>query len=71
MVSTRTKRQSNRSLLNQLDEFDRDILISNIMSDRQENATVNEGTVNGDSTVKKSGSNSVANENLVSVKTSE
>ena len=71
MVSTRTKRQSNRSLLSQLDEFDQDILISNIISDRQENATVNESTVNRDSTVNKSGSNSVANENLVNVKTSE
>ena len=43
MVSTRKKGQSNRRLLSQLDDFDQDIIISNTVSDRQENAKVSEG----------------------------
>ena len=71
MVSTRKKKQSNRRLLSQLDDFDQDIIIGNSVSDRQENATVNEG--NGDQvfTVGNPGSNSAANKNLVKVKTLE
>ena len=41
------------------------------MSDRQENARVNEDAANEEFTVLNSGSNSAANENLVSVKTFE
>ena len=44
MVSTRKKKQSKRRLLSQLDDFDRDIIIGNTLSDKQENATVNEGS---------------------------
>ena len=44
MVSTRKKRQSNKRLLSQLDDFDRDMIISNAVSERQENDVVNEGT---------------------------
>ena len=41
------------------------------MSDRQENGTINEDTADQEFTVNNSGSNSAANENLVSVKTLE
>ena len=44
MVSTRKKRQSNKRLLSQLDDFHRDMIIGNAVSERQENAVVNEGT---------------------------
>ena len=44
MVSTRRKRQSNRRLLSQLDDFDREIFIGNAMSDRQEKTMIKEGT---------------------------
>ena len=46
MVSTRNKRQSNKSLLSQLDDFDQDMIFGNAASDRQESVMVNEGTVN-------------------------
>ena len=42
MVSTRKKRQSNRSLLSHLDDFDQDMIIGNAVSERQENIVVNE-----------------------------
>ena len=44
MVSTREKRQSNKRLLSQLDDFDQDMIIGNTASVRQENVTANEGT---------------------------
>ena len=44
MVSTGKKWQSNRRLLSQLDDYDRDIVIGNAVSDRQENVVVIEGT---------------------------
>ena len=71
MVSTRKKRQSDRKLLRQLDDFDRDNIIDSTVSDRQENATVNEGTVDQEFTVGTSDSNPAVNENLVNVKTLE
>ena len=71
MVSTRKKRQSNRRLLSQLDDFDQDIIIGNAVSERQENVVVNEGTNDQDFTVGTSSSNSVANENAMNVKTLE
>ena len=71
MVSTRKTRQSNRSLLSQLDDFDRDIIIGNAVSDRQENVVVNEGNGEQDFTVNNSGSKLAANENLMNVKTLE
>ena len=71
MVSTRKKRQSNRKLCSQLDDFDQDISIGNTMSDRQKSTTVNEGTVAQDFTVGNSDSNPAVDENLVNVKTSE
>ena len=45
MFSTRKKRQSNKRLLNQLDDFDRNIFIGIAASDREENVVVNKGTV--------------------------
>ena len=44
MVFFRKKRQSNRTLLSQLDDFDQDINIGSTASDRQENTIVIEGT---------------------------
>ena len=71
MVSTRKKRQSNRRLLSQLDDFDQDIIIGNTVSDRQESATVNEGTGDQKFTVVNHDNNLTANENMVNVKTLE
>ena len=44
MVSTREKRQSNRRLLSQLDDFDQDMIVGNPVSEKQENVLVNQGT---------------------------
>ena len=44
MVSTRKRRQSNKRLISQLDDFDQDMVIGNAASERQENTVVNEGT---------------------------
>ena len=71
MVSTRTKKQSNRRLLSQLDDSDRDIIIGNAVSERQENAVVNEGTNDQGFTVGTSNNDSVINGNAMSVKTLE
>ena len=71
MVSTRNKRQSNRRLLSQLDDFDQDIIIGNTASEKQENIPVNEGTNDQDCTVGTSSNNLATNENAVSVKTLE
>ena len=68
MVSTRKKRQSNKTLLGQLDDFDRDMIIGNAVSERQENAVVNEGTNDRDFTVGTSNNDSVVNGNAMSVK---
>ena len=71
MVSTRKKRQSNKRLLSQLDDFDRDMIIGNAVSERQENAVVNEGTNDRDFTVSTSNNDPVVNGNAMSVKTLE
>ena len=68
MVSTRKKRQSSRRLLSQLDDFNQDFNIGNIMSERQEIAPVDEGTVDQDVTVVSSDSNPAVNKDLVNVK---
>ena len=44
MVSTRKNRQLNKRLLSQLDDFDQDTIIGNAVSERQENAVVNQVT---------------------------
>ena len=71
MVSTRKKRQSNKKFLSQLDDFDRDMIIGNAVSERQENAVVNEGTNDRDFTVGTSSNDSIVNGNAMSVKTLE
>ena len=71
MVSTRKKRQSNKRLLSQLDDFDQDMMIANAVSEGQENAVVNEGTNDRDFTVGTSNNDSVVNGNAMSVKTLE
>ena len=70
MVSTRKKRQSNKRLLSQLDNFDQEMIIGNAVSERQENALVNEGN-DRDFTVCTSNNDSVVNESTVNVKTLE
>ena len=71
MVSIRKKRQSNKRLLSQLDDFDRDIIIGNAVSERQGNAVVNEGTNDRDFTVGTSSNDPIVNANAMSVKTLE
>ena len=71
MVSTRKKRQSNRKLLSQLDDFDQDMIIGNAVSERQENVVVNEGTNDRNFTVGTSSNDSIVNGNAMSVKTLE
>ena len=69
MVSFRKKRQSNKRLLGQLDDFDQDMIIGNAVSERQENAVVNECTNDRDITVGTFNNDSVVNGNAMSVKT--
>ena len=71
MVSTRKKRQSNRRLLSQLDDFDQDMTIGNAASERQENTVVNGSTDDRDFTVGTSNNDSVVDGNAMSVKTLE
>ena len=71
MVSTRKKRQSNKRLLSQLDDFNQDMIIGNAISGRQENAVVNEGTNDRDFTVGTSNNDSVVDGNAMSMKTLE
>ena len=68
MVSTRKKRQPNKRLLSQLDDFDQDMIIGNAASERQENVVVNEGTNDQDFTVGTSKVSTVMNENAMSAK---
>ena len=69
MVSTRQKRQSNRRLLSQLDDFDQDTIFDYVASEIQENIVINEGTNDRDFTVGTSSNNSLVNENAMNVKT--
>ena len=71
MVSTRKKRQTNKRLLSQLDDFDQDKIIGNAVSERQENVVVNEGTNDRDFTISNSSNNAAVNENTMNVKTLE
>ena len=71
MVSTRKKRQSNRRLLSQLDDFQQEMNIGNAVSESQENTLVNEGTNDQHFTVGTSSNNSVVNGNATNVKTLE
>ena len=71
MVSTRKKRQTNKRLLSQLDDFDQDMIIGNAVSERQENVVVNEGTNDRDFTVSNSSNNTAVNGSAMNVKTLE
>ena len=71
MVSTRKKRQSNKKLLSQLDDFDQDMINGNTANERQESVEVNEGTNDRDFTVGTSNVGSLINENVLNVKTLE
>ena len=71
MVSTREKRQPNKWLLSQLDDFDQDAIIGNAASERQENVVVNEGTNDQDLTVGTSNVSSIVIGNTMNVKTLE
>ena len=71
MVSTRKKRQTNKRLLSQLDDFNQDMIIGNAVSERQENVVVNKGTNDRDFTVSNSSNNTAVNESAMSVKTLE
>ena len=71
MVSTRKKRQSSSRLLSQLDDFERDMIIGNAVSERQENAVGNEGTNDQEFTFGTSNNGSVVKGNAMSVKTLE
>ena len=71
MVSTRNKRQSNKRLRSQLDDFDQHMITGNAASERQESVVVNEGTNDKDFTVGTSNVCSIINENALNVKTLE
>ena len=71
MVSTRKKRQSNKRLLSQLDDFDHDMIIGSTASERQENVVVDESTNVQDFTVDTSNVSPVINKNAMNVKTLE
>ena len=71
MVSTRKKRQSNKKLLSQLDDFDQDMIIGNAARERQENVVVNEGTNDQAFTVGTSNVSSIVDENALNVRTLE
>ena len=71
MVSTRKKRQLNRKLISQLDEFYQDIIIGNAASESKENTEVKESTSERHFTVDTSSNNLAINESTVNVKTLE
>ena len=71
MISTPKRRQSNKRLLSQLNEFDQDMIIGKAASGRQENTVVNEGIDDRVFTIGTSKNNSVANGNAMSVNTLE
>ena len=67
MVSTRKKRQSNKRLLSQLDDFDQDTIIGNTASERKENVVVSEGINDQDFTAGTSNVSSIVNESALNV----
>ena len=71
MVSTRKKKQSNRRLFSQLDDFDQDVKIGDVANNGQQNVIIRDGTVDREFTAINSGSNSMANANTVNVQTLE
>ena len=71
MVSTCNKRQSNRRLPSQLDDFDQYTVIGNVASERKEIIVVIEGTNGRGFTLSTSSKNIAKIESTVSVKTLE
>ena len=71
MVSTRKRKQSRRSLLGHLDDFDQDIVIVNTTTESQEKTLLKESTGDRDLTVDTSGIHLMTNENAVHVKSLE
>ena len=71
MVSIRKKRQTNRRLPSQLDDFDQDIFIGNAASERQVNIIVNESDSDRYFTVCTSSDNLVINEKMMNLRTLE
>ena len=71
MVSTRKKRQSNRRLLGQLDDFDQDTIIGNATSERLENNVVDESNNDRNFTVGTSSNDPAISENAMNVRTRE
>ena len=71
MISTRKKKQSNKKLLSQLDDFDHEIFIGNAASERQENIVVDEGSSDQYFTVGTSSDSLATTEIKMKVKTLE
>ena len=71
MIFTRKKRQSNRRLLRQSDEFDQDVFIGKSASEKKENTIVKQHSSSRDFTVSTSGNKLMTRENTVKVKTLE
>ena len=71
MVSTSKKRQSNRRLLSQLDDFHQDIVIGISASEGQGSTVVNEVSSDRKFTVGNSNNNLMTNESTVNVKSME
>ena len=71
MVSTRKKRQSNRRLLRQLDDFDQDFIFGNAANERRDSTVVNESTNDRDFTVGSSSNNLAINGSTVNARTLE
>ena len=71
MVSTCKRRQTNKRLLSQLDDFDQDMIIGNAVSERLEIVVVNGGTNDRDFNVSNSSNNTAINESAMNVKTLE
>ena len=72
MCSTRKKeKQQNRRLLCQLDDFDRDLVLSGGMSETQQSVVINTSSVDGEITGHNYDSILTTNENTVNVQTLE
>ena len=71
MVSTRKKRQSNRRLLSQSDDFDQEVVFDNAASGKREIIVVNRGTNDRFFNVGTSSNNTAINESTMNVKTLE
>ena len=71
MISNHRKRQTNRKILIQLDDFDQDVIFGKAMNNRQENTTVKEGTADQEFTVGNFDGGQAVIESVVNVETLE